>query len=97
MIVKMGMKDSHPMLYLLVGISMTIAFFIVRICFFTTAGWYICWVKLDLLLQMPTGFLCVVATGYSIGVFLQYFWFYKIARGLIKLVMKSSKTAKKVA
>ena len=90
MLDKMGYKVTHPRLYLLVGATMTIMYFIVRICFFTAAGVCTFYRDLELLYSTEAGFRYMVYFGYATGVTLQYVWFNMILKGLWKLITKKA-------
>eukprot|EP00466_Bigelowiella_natans_P009045 jgi/Bigna1/37808/e_gw1.22.118.1 len=84
---ELGMKDSHPKLYLVNGLIMTIGWFILRICFCAWIGLRILMMRDQVKelghLQLGT---CIVT--YGVGYGLQVFWFNKIMRGAMKILRK---------
>ena len=94
---KLGMKNTHPNLYMVIGATMTVAFFFVRIIYFSNAGFSVLWTHRVELYNTEPAFKYMVWIGYAVGCSLQYTWFYKIGEGMVKLVGKSNKSsAKKV-
>jgi len=90
MLDKMGYKVSHPRLYFLVGLTMTVMYFVVRICFYTYAGILFFLTERHILHEQDMAFCCMVYIGYTTGVTLQYVWFQMIVKGLYKLLTKKA-------
>ena len=89
---KLNMHETHPRLYMYVGTSMTVSFFLLRIVWFTYAAIKSFILKYDEWrapgVPLPIYISCTVF-AFS-GLALQYFWFSKIWAGLLKLLKKKS-------
>jgi hypothetical protein len=89
---KLGYKESFPLLYVFNGIGITISFFLARVLYFTYAGYHVIYVHRDTFFgTLSEGLSGSILVGYIFGLSLQYFWFYKIFTGLIKVVSRTVK------
>lgn len=91
---KFQYRETYPTLYIFVGAMMTLGFFILRICFFSYAGYYnFTGARLTEFLEWDSTLAQVVTIiSYTFGIGLQYFWFFKIMKGLLKLLFGPKKS-----
>ncbi len=93
-----GMQTTHPTLFLVNGVLMTILWFILRIVLMG-------WVGLKMVALQETLWKIPIVTAwsavitYTIGYGLQVFWFHKILRGCLKVMglFQSNKKSEKIA
>ena len=93
---KFEFKDSVPMLYLINGLFFTISFFVLRILYFSYAGYHVLyknWQNFDEVLSTPLK-ICIIVC-YAVGQGLQYFWFTKIWSGFVKVLARTFKSGDK--
>jgi hypothetical protein len=83
---KAGQKDS--LLYVINGVFMTVLWFIFRICFFAGVGYRIYAFRTELM-ALSTRQIINVIVPYVAGYALQFFWFSKIVKGILKVLRQS--------
>jgi hypothetical protein len=88
---KNGSKTSFPVAYMLNGLIMTVLWAVFRCCAYTYSGYYYMIVVWDEFSKLPMPLVLNISVSFVIASSLQWFWFSKIVRGLLKVIGGSSK------
>eukprot|EP00039_Didymoeca_costata_P006417 m.89982 g.89982 ORF g.89982 m.89982 type:complete len:262 (+) comp13250_c0_seq1:63-848(+) len=89
-----GLKDKYPLLNMINGIIGTLLYFIMRICLFGYVGYCVMIKQSANFLSLNYFHQSVIVLCFVPAYLLQWFWFYKVMRGIIKVVTKYSTKGK---
>lgn len=82
-------SKEYPNINLGNGVCFTFSFFVLRILGFTHIGWWTLWKQRQVLTQSSMHFQISSHVCFLTGISMQFYWFFKILKGLIDLIKKT--------